>query len=147
MHLIAYLIDTVVVKKEWTTMLVILLTKSFIPFWPPLYDWRRRRRKSWWKWQTYISTRSYSGAQKGRNDFVSKITNKVVSSFLATTVFHHYELRLFAHILLDIDLSPIAFKENESFIHQCTYHSLLLHVLFCLLFSEFFVKWQWEGMT
>ena len=28
----------------------------------------------------------YSGAQKGRNDFVSKITNKVVSSFLGTTV-------------------------------------------------------------
>ena len=28
----------------------------------------------------------YSGGKKGRNDFVSKITNKVVSSFLATTV-------------------------------------------------------------
>ena len=29
----------------------------------------------------------YSGAQKGRNDFVSNFTNKVVSSFLATTVY------------------------------------------------------------
>ena len=29
---------------------------------------------------------TYSGAQKGRNNFVSKITNKVVSSFLGTTV-------------------------------------------------------------
>ena len=29
---------------------------------------------------------TYSGGQKGRNDFVSNFTNKVVSSFLATTV-------------------------------------------------------------
>ena len=29
---------------------------------------------------------TYSGGQKGLNDFVSKITNKVVLSFLATTV-------------------------------------------------------------
>ena len=28
----------------------------------------------------------YSGAQNGRNDFVSNFTNKVVSSFLGTTV-------------------------------------------------------------
>ena len=37
----------------------------------------------------------YSGAQKGRNDFVSNFTNKVVSSFLGTTVFqvwHNLEL-------------------------------------------------------
>ena len=36
------------------------------------------------QWKKGYTT--YSGAQKGRNDFVSKITNKVVSSFLGTTV-------------------------------------------------------------
>ena len=34
----------------------------------------------------YVHFTQYSGAQKGRNDFVSNFTNKVVSSFLGTTV-------------------------------------------------------------
>ena len=32
---------TVVAKKAETTLLVILLTKSFYPFWPPLYLWQK----------------------------------------------------------------------------------------------------------
>ena len=32
--------STVVPKKEETTLLVILLTKSFLPFWAPLYVWK-----------------------------------------------------------------------------------------------------------
>ena len=35
----------------------------------------------------YLLWGNYSGGQKGWNDIVSKITNKVVLSFLATTVF------------------------------------------------------------
>ena len=34
----AILIYTVVAKKDKTTLLVKLLTKSFYPFWPPLYS-------------------------------------------------------------------------------------------------------------
>ena len=30
-------LSTVVAKKDETNLLVILLTKSFYPFWPPLY--------------------------------------------------------------------------------------------------------------
>ena len=39
-----------------------------------------------WYLRNYFVLVTYSGGQKGRNDFVSKITNKVVSSFLGTTV-------------------------------------------------------------
>ena len=35
-------------KKEETTLLVKLLTKSFLPFWPPLYDSRREFQT--WDW-------------------------------------------------------------------------------------------------
>ena len=33
---------TVVAKKDKTTLLVILVTKSFYPFWPPLYVFFQR---------------------------------------------------------------------------------------------------------
>ena len=37
----------------------------------------------------FMNFSKYSGGQKGWNDFVSNFTNKVVSSFLGTTVLHH----------------------------------------------------------
>ena len=44
----------------------------------------------------------YSGGQKGYNDFVSKITNKVVLSFLATTVQFEWIVPKWFHKKVDL---------------------------------------------
>ena len=90
----------------------------------------------------YKKTReiTYSGGQKGWNDFVSNFTNKVVLSFFATTVYFQYLQTYFLSFGGSIGLK-VPNNDSKAFLHTVVAKKDETTLLVKLLTKSFHPFW------